>query len=139
VTSKRDTRETQLPLSKWIAQLSRRLSISNKISYGYALTLGIVVVGTTAGFTIGDSFQRTAKEQEEHAHQEIRLLHRLQTGIIQARTHQQQFIPLMDEPKKFQEEYSHFLHHALRLLEYFWKSNLLKRRPLLKMIPILRI
>ena len=119
MTSKRDTRETQLPLSKWIAQLSRRLSISNKISYGYALTLGIAVVGTTAGFTIGDSFQRTAKEQEEHAHQEIRLLHRLQTGIIQARTHQQQFIPLMDEPQKFQEEYSHFLHHAAEITKVF--------------------
>ncbi|MBD1928607.1 HAMP domain-containing histidine kinase [Trichocoleus sp. FACHB-90] len=102
-----------------MAQLSRRLSISNKISYGYALTLGIVVVGTTAGFTIGDSFERTAREQEEHAHQEIRLLHRLQTGIIQARTHQQQFIPLMDEPEKLQEEYSHFLHHAAEITKVF--------------------
>ncbi|MEP0851054.1 MULTISPECIES: ATP-binding protein [Cyanophyceae] len=128
MTSKRDTRETQLPLSKWIAQLSRRLSISNKISYGYALTLGIVVVGTTAGFTIGDSFERTAKEQEEHAHQEIRLLHRLQTGIIQARTHQQQFIPLMDEPEKFQEEYSHFLHHAAEITKVFLEVKSFEER-----------
>ncbi|MEO0686391.1 MAG: histidine kinase dimerization/phospho-acceptor domain-containing protein, partial [Cyanobacteria bacterium J06649_11] len=39
-------------------------------------------------------------------------LHRLQTAVLQVRTHQQQLIPLSKQQKDFDEEYSHIVQHS---------------------------
>ena len=96
----------------WLRRVSRRLSIGQKISYGYAIALGVAVVGTTVGFVIGDRFQRTALDRHNRAEEEVRLLHRLQASILHARTHQQQFIPLSEDFPALRDEYEHFLVHA---------------------------
>lgn len=101
----------QHALRRWVGRTTRRLSIHKKISLGYAIALGIAVLGTTTGFVVGDYYQRQAKVLEEHAQEKIRLLHRLQAGILQARTHQQQLIPLLQQPELLQEEHFHFQRH----------------------------
>lgn len=90
----------------------RRLNIAQKISYGYTLTLSIAVVGTVTGFIIGDYYQRQARQQREHTQLEIRLLHRLQTSVLQARSSQQQFIPLIAQQDLLKKEYSKYMDYA---------------------------
>ncbi|MBD2683026.1 MULTISPECIES: ATP-binding protein [Nostoc] len=88
-----------------------RLGVGQRISLGYAIALAIAVSGTVAGFRIGHSYHQLADEREAFIRNEVELLHRLQTGILQARTHQQQLIPLMENRKEYQHEYAHLLHH----------------------------
>ncbi len=103
-----DSLEHQSRTSSWIQRLTRRLSIGTKISCGYVLALSVALVGTSAGLMIGDYYQKNAEEQHELAMEEIELLSRLQSAVLMARTHQQQFIPLIQNPKLLQEELSHF-------------------------------
>ena len=97
-----------------LRSLRQRLSslrVGQKIGLGYALALGIAVSGTIAGFGVGHHYQQQSEEREEHTGKELQLLQRLQTHVLQARTHQQQLIPLLQYPEKFQDEYTHLLKH----------------------------
>ena len=98
--------------------LGQRLSslrVGQKIGLGYTLALGIAVCGTIAGFGVGDRYQQETQEQEEHVRNEVELLQRLQSRVLQARTHQQQLIPLAQYPEKFQDEYGHLLKHKAEI------------------------
>jgi signal transduction histidine kinase len=100
--------------------LGQRLSslrVGQKIGLGYTLALSIAVCGTIAGFGIGDRYQQQTEEGEQHARNEVELLHRLQSRVLQTRTHQQQLIPLVRYPKKFQHEYAHLLKHEREIQE----------------------
>ncbi|MBW4542373.1 MAG: HAMP domain-containing protein [Myxacorys chilensis ATA2-1-KO14] len=101
-------------------KLGQRLSslrVGQKIGLGYALALGIVVSGTIASSGVGHHYQQQAEEREEHARNEVELLHRLQSRVLQTRTHQQQLIPLAQYPEKFQDEYGHLLRHKTEIQE----------------------
>lgn len=98
--------------------LGQRLSslrVGQKIGLGYTLALGIAVCGTIAGFGVGDHYQQETQEQEQHVRNEVELLQRLQSRVLQARTHQQQLIPLVPYPEKFQDEYGHLLKHKAEI------------------------
>ena len=98
--------------------LGQRLSslrVGQKIGLGYTLALGIAVCGTIAGFGVGDHYQQETQERKQHARNEVELLHRLQSRVLQARTHQQQLIPLAQYPEKFQDEYAHLLKHKAEI------------------------
>ncbi len=90
----------------------RRLSVAQKIGFGYAIAIGVGVLGTVTGTLIGDYYQQQAVKKERHINEEVELLHSLQSSVLQARTHQQQFITLLNKPEVLQEEYTHFLKHA---------------------------
>ena len=98
--------------------LGQRLSslrVGQKIGLGYTLALGIAVCGTIAGFGVGDRYQQETQQQEEHVRNEVELLQRLQSRVLQTRTHQQQLIPLAQYPEKFQAEYAHLLKHKAEI------------------------
>ena len=98
--------------------LGQRLSslrVGQKIGLGYTLALSIAVCGTIAGFGVGRYYQKQAEEQEEHVRNEVELLQRLQSGVLQTRTHQQQLIPLAQYAEKFQDEYAHLLKHKAEI------------------------
>jgi signal transduction histidine kinase len=100
--------------------LGQRLSslrVGQKIGLGYTLALGIAVCGTIAGFGVGDHYQQETQEQEQHVRNEVELLHRLQSRVLQTRTHQQQLIPLAQYPEKFQDGYAHLLKHETEIQE----------------------
>ncbi|NDJ22578.1 HAMP domain-containing protein [Nostoc sp. B(2019)] len=98
-----------------LGQRLSSLKVGQKIGLGYALALGIAVSGTIAGFGVGHHYQQQAEKREEHARNEVELLHRLQSRILQTRTHQQQLIPLAQYPEKFQDEYAHLLKHKTEI------------------------
>ncbi len=83
-------------------QLISRLSISNKISIGYAIALTIVVASTLIGLTIGNYYQQTANKQRMSIRKERKLLYNLYlTGLEFAPV--KEFAPYLRKPKEFQK------------------------------------
>ncbi len=101
----------QQKIGAWFSQLR----VGQKISFGYGAALGLAVSGTIAGFLISHHYHQKALEAEAHTRTEVELLHRVQTTILQIRTHQQQLLPLLKQPDAFQEEYEHIRQHAQHL------------------------
>ncbi len=81
-----------------------RLKVGQKICLGYAISLGIAFIGTSIGVAIGDRYQQKAWQGVRHALEEIELLYRLQAGISQGRIHEQQLIPWLKQPEKFNQK-----------------------------------
>ena len=99
----------------WWKNASSRLSIGTKIRCGYALALGIAVLGTTVGIGIGNHYEESFREEAEKWHETGVLLNDLQIAVLQARSHQQQFVALLEKPEDFQNEHSHFIEHILNV------------------------
>lgn len=104
-------------MAKSIALFSlfNRLPVGQKIGTCYAIALGVAIGGTGLGFWVSDHYQQWAWQAEEHARTEIELLHRLQTAVLQTRTHQQQLIPLAAHPTDLKVEYEHLITHITTL------------------------
>ncbi|MBD1813069.1 ATP-binding protein [Microcoleus vaginatus DQ-U2] len=63
------------------------LRISQKISYGYALAIGIAILGTGAGMRLGDYFRKQALVEVNVAGQQQQMLQNLQNTVFEARSH----------------------------------------------------
>ncbi len=68
-----------------------RASIRKKIAAGYALSVGVAILGTTAGLAIGDYYQKQALTQLTRIHEQEHLLNELRTAVMQARSHTSRF------------------------------------------------
>ena len=102
-------------LTSWLAPARTwlgSLKISQKISLGYAVALGIAISGTAAGIALGDRHQNLARKQIEDVLEETRLLAILDRELSHAILHQHRIIIFGGKPKKFQEEYAEFQYHA---------------------------
>ncbi|MCT7956277.1 sensor histidine kinase [Laspinema palackyanum] len=75
----------------------RRLSIKQKIGYGYGLTISIALLGTGLGLVVGDRYHNKAKQQLVHAYEQQRILTRLQYEVVTARSHQQGLVSSADQ------------------------------------------
>lgn len=104
-----------MPAQSWLD----RLKVTQKVGLGYAVALGVSVIGTATGVFIGNQLQSQAQAQSAHAQTKMGLLTGLQAAVLQSRTHQQQLIPLSAFPEDFQAEYSHILEHADTIEEYW--------------------
>ena len=93
-------------------QCLNRLNVSQKIGFGYAVAIGIAMCGTTLGVFISDRYRSEAYHSKEHAYKQIEMIRKLQAAILQARTHQQHFIQLLNQPEELKNEYSSFLQHS---------------------------
>ena len=98
-----------------------RFKVNQRITIGFSLTLGLALAGTGTGILLGNYYQNRAQAVETQVQEEINLLSRLQTGVLQSRTHQQQLIPLSEVPTDFWQEYSHILKHA-RTIKFVLRS-----------------
>ncbi|MCT7961473.1 ATP-binding protein [Laspinema sp. D1] len=75
----------------------RRLSIKQKIGYGYGLTISIALLGTGLGLVVGDLYHDKAKQQLVHAYEQQRLLTHLQYEVVTALSHQQGLVSGADQ------------------------------------------
>lgn len=66
----------------------RSLRVRQKIAWGYALSLGIAVVGTGIGIFIADYKQKIAVAKVEDVLEELEILSRLQVDVLQTYNHQ---------------------------------------------------
>ncbi len=102
-------------LSVWIKRLVHRLSISEKISYGYGLAIGIGVFGTTVGLILGEYYERKALETLTVADQQQQLLLELENSLLQMRNHPQKLLPTLGKAISFDLQRSTFVSHVERV------------------------
>src|SRR4028118_1096210 len=89
------------------------LRIGQKISYGYALAIGIAILGTGAGMRLGDYFRKQALVQVNVAQQQQQLLQNLQNTVFEARSHAARLPTVLGNSVWLQYEQDRFL----------WKIN----------------
>lgn len=106
-----DLQKKSLALHNLMKQLLYRVSIRRKISFGYALAIGIAILGTTTGLRVGDYYQNQAQKQLARAIQQEQLLNEFQRNLLHMRLHQHEFVPLINQPNLFKEKHHHFLTH----------------------------
>ncbi|MFB2917423.1 sensor histidine kinase [Aerosakkonema funiforme] len=98
-------------LATYLKRVFSRLGIRQKIAYGYALAIGIAVLGTTTGKIIENYYQEQAKKQLTESEEIISLLNNLQSVVVQAHIRTPKLIPLLTEPIRLELEYSRFLEY----------------------------
>ncbi|MGK7923752.1 MAG: ATP-binding protein [Spirulina sp.] len=99
----------------FLARLSKNLSIAKKIGYGYALAIGIAVVGGAIGLLAGDYSQKQAERQLQQAEQQQDFLDSLDSVVLSVRFHPQQLVMVLEDAIWFEYETSEFLNNTHRL------------------------
>ncbi|MEG4046509.1 ATP-binding protein [Microcoleus sp. Pol17_C1] len=105
------------------------LRIGQKISYGYALAIGIAILGTGAGLRLGDYFRKQALVQVNVAQQQQQLLQNLQNTVFEARSHAARLPVVLGNTLALQYEQDRFfgqIHQAKILIseiESFAREN----------------
>jgi signal transduction histidine kinase len=97
----------------WLKGRFNHLRIGQKISYGYALAIGIAIFGTAAGQRLGDYFRKQALLQVNVAQQQQQLLQNLQNTVFEARSHAARLPTVLGNTVWLQYEQDRFL----------WKIN----------------
>ena len=100
-----------------------RLRIRQKICYGYGLVIGIAVLGTGAGLSIGNYYQTQAATILAQNQEQENIMVGLKIAVLQALTHQQKVISLLNIPKQF--DYKQFEYNHSQILEQLDKTKAL--------------
>ncbi len=87
------------------------LRVRQKITWGYALSLGVAVVGTGIGILIADHQQKLAVAKVDDVLEELDIITRLQVDVLQTSNHQQKIKELLAQPVLLKEEYVEFQEH----------------------------
>jgi two-component system NtrC family sensor kinase len=93
----------------WLRERFNHLRIGQKISYGYALAIGIAILGTGAGLKVGDYFRKQALIQVNVAGQQQQLLQNLQNSVFAARSHAARLPAVLGDPVWLQYEHNRFI------------------------------
>jgi len=107
-------------------QLLSHLTIRQKISYGYALLVGIVILGTGTGLFLEDYYQQQAVTRLAHAEEQENLFRSLKITVIEAQEHQQQLPLLLNNSKQFEYEYSQLQERITKVKELLVKAKITK-------------
>ena len=97
----------QKAISKIKAKLGD-LSIAKKIGYGYALAIGIAILGTSIGLIVSEYYQKKAQQKLEVANLQEHLFDSLQNYVLELRSHPQELVAVLDDSIWFQYETSKF-------------------------------
>jgi len=84
------------------------MTIRRHIVYGYALVLGLALVGTITGLAVGTYYQRRALQYRQTATEERQLLADLQVNILYNRP-AKQLAPYLNDRDRFQAESQNLL------------------------------
>ena len=76
----------------WFSHITRRLSIHQKITYGYILSISIAVLGTGVGLIVGEYYDDKGVKQFSVAHERYERLDRLEKAVLRVKLHQQQLM-----------------------------------------------
>lgn len=93
----------------WIKEGIRNLSISQKIGYGYALAIGISILGTTGGLILGNYYPNQAQQQEQVADQQHHLLSNLENVTLAVRSHPQELLTASVNPNQIDAQKNQYL------------------------------
>jgi signal transduction histidine kinase len=101
-------------IATWFKTINPRLSIRNKICWGYGISLGLAVLGTTVGLTLGDYYQQKARAQLADTQQQGKWLSRLQVTMAEFRP-EREFIPVMRDTERFARASTEFAQRAKKV------------------------
>ena len=93
----------------WLRGGFNHLRIGQKISYGYALAIGIAILGTGAGMKAGDYFRKQALIQVNVAQEQQQLLQNLQNTVFEARSHAARLPVVLGNAVWLQYEHDRFV------------------------------
>lgn len=113
--------KSESSLSKRLRKFFNRLSIRQKIVTGYALSLGIAVLGTMGGLLIGDRYFQGARDKMLLADQEKALLSSLQGLLLEIQVHQQELIPIITQQPNLHPASLEFQEHLQEFETLFSK------------------
>lgn len=85
-----------------------RLSIAQKINYGYSLAIGIAVLGTTGGMICGDYYQKQAFKALTFADDQQDLLRDLEYSVQVVQSHPKRLISILGDSIWFEYETAKF-------------------------------
>ncbi len=95
--------------SSFLNRLTSKLNISKKIGYGYSLSIGIAIFGTTSGLIIANYYEQQAQKQLEIASQQEYILRALQNSVLIARLHPQRLLAVIEDSIWLEFEKNKFL------------------------------
>ncbi|QXE22239.1 multi-sensor signal transduction multi-kinase [Richelia sinica FACHB-800] len=98
---------------QWFAQSK----IGRKIGYGYALAIGVALLGTFVGDYLGNRYKEEASILSIHAQTELQINSNLKAIILQSLVHEQKLITLIDYPESFQKEYHELIEYTEEVQE----------------------
>ncbi|MBW4494731.1 MAG: HAMP domain-containing protein [Oscillatoria princeps RMCB-10] len=90
----------------WLKRQFSRLSIRQKISVGYALSIGIALLGSVTGRLTENFYEHQAMIQLNQSHEATKILNQLQAAMLHAKDREQQLIILGKDAKILREESS---------------------------------
>ncbi|PLZ85891.1 histidine kinase [Fischerella thermalis CCMEE 5196] len=89
-----------------VKRVFHQLSIRQKIILGYGLSLGVAVLGTTAGLLIGRNRYQQARYQMIMADEESHLFSNLQGELLEIQSYQQGIVPFLNQKPRLLQETS---------------------------------
>jgi two-component system, NtrC family, sensor kinase len=95
----------------WVKCVFHQLSIRQKIVCGYAVTLGIAVLGTATGLIIGSCYFQQARQLMIVADDEGSLLSNLQGVLLGIQSHQQEIVFSVNQPQHLERHSSEVIAH----------------------------
>lgn len=93
------------------------LGIAQKISYSFACSIFIAILGVGVGLMIGDTYQREALDRLMLANEQRRLLHELEKGVLEVRSHPQRLLTVVGDSIWFQYETVKFIDDVEYILD----------------------
>jgi two-component system, NtrC family, sensor kinase len=104
--------------------------IAQKIGCGYALAIGIAILGTTVGLIVGDYHQRRAQQQLLEISRQHNLLDDLENTLLRVRSHPQQLATVLEDSIWFQYETGKLISDVDRAKKLLFQLNAFaKNRP----------
>ena len=129
----KDKQEDQSALvtgvQRWGKGVLPQGSIRRKIGAGYALAVGIAILGTTAGLVTGEYYQQQAIAQHHRAHEQEHLLRELNMALLQARSHASRFAVVLGNSVWLQYENQGFKQSILQAEQVVAKTKTFIDRP----------
>lgn len=105
-------KESKFPLWDGMSGWLKRLRVGQKIFLGYVVVLGVVMLGTAAGFMTADYYQKEAHEKEEDAIEELYHVYRLKAAVFRVRTKQHKLILYMEQPALWRQKYPQLVEYV---------------------------
>jgi signal transduction histidine kinase/DNA-binding NarL/FixJ family response regulator len=97
--------------------LFNRIGIVQKISLGFALAIGVAIVGSAVGLIVGERAEQRALRQLALASQQQLLLKDLEKGVLEVQAHPQRLIAILGDSVWAQYEATQFAEDVAEVME----------------------